>query len=754
MWATRQFGYPKTNCMKHFLLIPLIFVALSPSIAQQIEQNDAQESKLTGAKSGLFTVELVGEIKPGQQSENWMRSLTKVAIYHNLSDTVKQAKAAKATLKAQSAIGVGNDNPSSRSVTPVVNTAIAGNQMTYGTPSDNTMAISNGGKIVAADNDMIQYFTESGGTNGNSYHDNFFSGLGLNSIIYDPRLIYDPVSDRFIYVILHGFSSGNSKILVCFSKTNNPSNGWWIYQLNGNPLNNGCWTDYPNIGVSNGELFITGNLFTDQFSFNQTIIYQIGKAQGYAGQSLSYEVWSGIEDGSGSTAFTIVPASHGQGTSYGPEFYFVSARSGGFSGSVGRIYLYKISDALSGNAQLTVSTVTVDAYSPAADAYQSGSGDLLDNGDCRMHNAFYLNGIVHAVHHGDYNNSGYNGIHYYRIPVNAVSQTEQSSFGQSGFDYSYPSIASFGLEECDRSVMIGMLRSSSTSFPEVRVVNCDNTMNWSSSVQMAAGASYVNMTGNPERWGDYSSMSRKHNANNPEVWMVGAHGSQGNSWKAKIAEIQGTYEPAPLPLVNFGSSATEGEVIHHVTFYDSTQNNPIAWKWTFEGGVPATSTLQNPFVSYTDSGTYDVKLVATNAFCSDSMIIEDYIHVFELYRDTLLLNGITVYVVGEDSFELINGQLFPLGVDETANSSLKVFPNPTPAFEMVHIEIEVPSIAHVDVRVYDLQGRELKVLFEDNLKPGVHRINFNKLALPDGEYIVRVMSNNQLVRNEKIIVLH
>lgn len=701
-------------------------------------------------RSEIKTAPLAGERIPGQDEQNWMRTMAKVATYHHLDDSVKQIKAEKREIKLQSAVGIGQDN-GGRAVTPTINTSINANQMTYGTPPDNTVAISNGGKIVAADNDRIEYYNDNGSFISNALHDNFFSGQGLFSSIFDPRVIYDPVADRFIYVILHGYSSSTTKIMVCFSKSNNPANGWWIYSLSGNPLNDASWTDYPNIGISDGELFITGNLFYNTFNYNETFIYQINKTQGYNGQSLDYTTWDNILDANNGQSFTLVPASSGQGEHYGDNMYFVSSRSGGSN----RVYLYEISGDMDSNPTLDVSAAIVPTYSPAADASQSGSWDELDNGDCRIHHAFYLNGIVHAVHHGDYQNSAYNGINYYRIPVDNVSQTESSSFGQTGYDYSYPSIASFGLQVCDRSVMIGCLRSSSNSYPSIRVMNCDNDMQWSSSTTVFNGQSYVNILSGDERWGDYSDMARKHNATSPEVWMTGCYGTSTHRFRARIAEIKGAYEPAELPVVGFAADNTEGDKTFHVNFYDSTLNNPIAWEWHFEGGVPDVSTQQNPFVSYPDTGLFDVQLIATNAHCSDSLLVEDYIHVTAPENDTqsVFVDGELVYIINGDSFEIWDGNYVPLGLEETPDEfTTKVYPNPTPAFELVQVEIDVPEPAHIQARIYDINGREVKVLYDDNLKPGKHRLSFNKLALSSGHYILQIKRNNEVTHHEKIIV--
>ncbi len=83
--------------------------------------------------------------------------------------------------------------------------------------------------------------------------------------------------------------------------------------------------------------------------------------------------------------------------------------------------------------------------------------------------------------------------------------------------------------------------------------------------------------------------------------------------------------PMPVPAPDFSSDITVVSPGKKVHFYDESTNNPTSWYWEFEGGSPATSTLQNPIVRYSNEGTYDVKLVATNNGGSDSITKTGYI---------------------------------------------------------------------------------------------------------------------------------
>lgn len=64
-----------------------------------------------------------------------------------------------------------------------------------------------------------------------------------------------------------------------------------------------------------------------------------------------------------------------------------------------------------------------------------------------------------------------------------------------------------------------------------------------------------------------------------------------------------------------------------VTFTDLSAYTPTSWSWSFTGGTPGTSTLQNPTVTYNTPGTYAVTLTATNAYGSDPETKTAYITV-------------------------------------------------------------------------------------------------------------------------------
>jgi len=83
-----------------------------------------------------------------------------------------------------------------------------------------------------------------------------------------------------------------------------------------------------------------------------------------------------------------------------------------------------------------------------------------------------------------------------------------------------------------------------------------------------------------------------------------------------------------LPVADFSANQTticQGESI---TFTNESSGSPDSYDWKFFGGSPFTTTDESPgTITYNTPGTYDVRLVATNAFGEDIELKTDYITV-------------------------------------------------------------------------------------------------------------------------------
>jgi hypothetical protein len=167
-------------------------------------------------------------------------------------------------------------------------------------PNDNTIAVSNDGRVLSAINSNLIMFDPAVDSIVRTVSLQAFSDtLDINTSQYDPKLLYDPESDRFIAVYLAGTTDSTSNIIAAFSNTSDPNGTWNLYAIPGDPFNDTSWSDYPAIALSHDELFITMNLLHNggewQTSFRQSVIWQINKSTGYSGSSLDAKVWHNLQ---------------------------------------------------------------------------------------------------------------------------------------------------------------------------------------------------------------------------------------------------------------------------------------------------------------------------------------------------------------------------------------------------------------------------------------------------------------------------
>lgn len=85
--------------------------------------------------------------------------------------------------------------------------------------------------------------------------------------------------------------------------------------------------------------------------------------------------------------------------------------------------------------------------------------------------------------------------------------------------------------------------------------------------------------------------------------------------------------PQMLPLFTIDSAVfCEGDTVR---FHDINTHPAVQRSWRFPGGSPATSTDPNPVVAYEHAGYYDVIMVLSNPYATDSVVMTNYIHIFE-----------------------------------------------------------------------------------------------------------------------------
>jgi len=101
-----------------------------------------------------------------------------------------------------------------------------------------------------------------------------------------------------------------------------------------------------------------------------------------------------------------------------------------------------------------------------------------------------------------------------------------------------------------------------------------------------------------------------------------------NLYNAVLLAQGGAPAPPPpsAPTAQFSGTPLSGTAPLLVAFSDESSGEPVSWSWDFGDGS-AGSTAQNPSHTYTEPGTYTVKLTVTNANGSDAEVKSGYVTV-------------------------------------------------------------------------------------------------------------------------------
>jgi len=157
-------------------------------------------------------------------------------------------------------------------------------------------------------------------------------------------------------------------------------------------------------------------------------------------------------------------------------------------------------------------------------------------------------------------------------------------------------------------------------------------------------------------------------------------------------------------------SASDSVIVanEEVVFSDNSIGvHATSWLWTFPGGFPATSTVQNPTVTYQTPGKYAVTLTVKYGAYADTKTKENYILV--------------------------------------THADPRVYPNPAQNY----ITVEIPA---------DFDASEVLLLnaIGQTVRSGVPQnalLQFNLAGLPSGMYYAKVVLKNGKVVLQKVMVI-
>ena len=92
------------------------------------------------------------------------------------------------------------------------------------------------------------------------------------------------------------------------------------------------------------------------------------------------------------------------------------------------------------------------------------------------------------------------------------------------------------------------------------------------------------------------------------------------------------------------------------------------------------------------------------------------------------------------------------GVTAEPQSSLALDVWPNPAQEASTIAVTLPNAATLDLRLFDVTGKEVKAIYNGNQPAGKNSVAVNFSTLPSGTYILAARIPGQLVQKQISII--
>lgn len=411
-----------------------------------------------------------------------------------------------------------------------------------GAPLDNHMAISKAGQVVSVVNSGMWVQDSMGTMLSQVSLATFFNSLNGAQFPFDPKIHYDPDEDRYVLASLVFNSTGFSRIYMAFSQSNDATGNWNLYEVEGNPFNDTTFFDYPMLSISNDEIFMTGNSVkigvSWQVGFVQTLIYQLDKHSGYAGDSLRQRLWNGVNF-LGFNLRNLCPIKGGGGN-YGPNHYFMSNRN--FDPNSTAVFLVEITDSLaSPTASMVVHARNSDlAYGAPPDAQQPNSQDALATNDGRILDGFIWNNHIRFVSTSVNPAHGRSTVYFGEVEDVTGAKVVTAQFIQEdSFYLGYPSISYTGSDYESNGEKEGIILAEYASgyhFPGVVAYYVNNDGEISDHLIVKEGGDPINRLNGDERWGDYTGNQRKYDEPGT-IWTSATWAKQFEGPLTWVAEL-------------------------------------------------------------------------------------------------------------------------------------------------------------------------------------------------------------------------
>lgn len=309
--------------------------------------------------------------------------------------------------------------------------------------------------VVSIVNASIEWHTKAGvqensqrlGKNSSTIVGSFFEPLNPVNRLFDPKVVYDQMSERFVAVALErqdtarGDAVNTSRILVAVSDDSNP-NGTWHYLAIEGKINIGgsdTWADYPGLAIDEDAIYITNNQFTFGANvFKGSRLWIINKSELYANAATpTVNIYDPSTLASvGGQNSTMQPA-HMFGAGPGSTGTFL-VTAGWTSGNNELLSVIRIDNPLSSPTFSNQFISTGDLQTNNVtfpNSPQPGTSIKINTNDSRALNAVWRNNnlyLVNTIYPAAGDNAGEETVHWYRLNTSNLASLSLAEQGDVG----------------------------------------------------------------------------------------------------------------------------------------------------------------------------------------------------------------------------------------------------------------------------------------------------------------------------------
>jgi hypothetical protein len=350
--------------------------------------------------------------------------------------------------------------------------------------------------------------------------------------LFDPRVVYDATWNRWVASAdsLHDPITGAQLIFVAVSKTASATGAFFVAALDADLLHNGEYTDFPQLGVDQDAIVMTGNVFTSEDPLTATYVTSeviaLAKARlynGLPGTAPFFRV--------GQSATIAPPVVLDQNA----KTFLVAAPPSGSA-----LGLFTLRDSSRGDEATLWGpvSVAVTAYDVPPTAAQPLTGNRLDTLDSRFVNAStQVENTLWQVH--TVNNGGFATPVWYKIDTETPGILETGSLIASATSFDF-NASIVGNEEGDMFVTWSSTDPTLAVNPQVRFSGKmlgDATTTLSGTALFTSPTPYFpGLIPLRERWGDYSAITVDP-TNDSLAWLVNERAKSTSAWGSRIGRI-------------------------------------------------------------------------------------------------------------------------------------------------------------------------------------------------------------------------